>query len=158
MRKHVINQPPRQPTSTESDDAGWLDLDRIARVEVTSEEADRPIEAALADGPGWRAAQPGEQTIRLLFDAPLALGRIRLLCREEEQERTQEFVLRWSSDGGRTFRDIVRQQYHFSPPGTVAELEDYRVELEGVTVLELGIVPCVGGGSGRASLTQLRLA
>lgn len=154
MRKRVIHQAPRDvpPTGHE-----WLDLGVVAQVEVTSEDADRPIESALIDGPGWRAAEPGEQAVRLLFDLPPRLRRIRLVFRENEEERTQEFVLRWSSDG-RTFREILRQQYHFSPPGTVAETEDYRVDLDGVTVLELSIVPSVSGGPARASLTELRLA
>jgi len=154
MRKHVIDQAPQDASPT---DPEWLDLEALARVEVTSEEAGRPIESALVDGAGWRAAEPGEQTIRLLFDLPARLGRIRLVFREDEEERTQEFVLRWSSDG-RTFREILRQQYHFSPPGTVAETEDYRVDLDGVTVLELRIVPSVSGGRARASLARLRLA
>ena len=78
--------------------------------------------------------------------------------REAEAERTQEFVLRWSADGGATYRDVVRQQYTFSPPGTAAEVEEYRVELDGVTAVELRIVPDVRGGEARASLAELRLA
>jgi hypothetical protein len=77
---------------------------------------------------------------------------------EEERERTQEFVLRWSAEGGQSYREIVRQQYHFSPPDTTDELEDYAVELEGVKALELRIVPDISGGESRASLAQLRLA
>lgn len=155
MRKRLIDQGPQDASSAGQE---WLNLEDLALVEVTSEDAGRSIESALHDGLGWRAAEPGEQTVRLLFDLPPRLRRIRLLFREDEEERTQEFVLRWSSDGGRTFREILRQQYHFSPPGTVVETEDYRVDLDRVTVLELSIVPSVSGGPARASLTQLRLA
>jgi hypothetical protein len=35
----------------------------------------------------------------------------------------------------------VRQQWNFGPPNSVREVEEYRVELSGVTVLELVIVP-----------------
>jgi hypothetical protein len=73
-------------------------------------------------------------------------------------QRTQQFVLRWSSNGGRSYREIVRQQYNFSPPGTTREREDYAVDLDGVTTLELNIVPDISGGPARASLAQLRLA
>jgi hypothetical protein len=52
----------------------------------------------------------------------------------------------------------VRQQYNFSPPEAVREVEDYDVDLDGVTALELRIVPDISGGSTRASLAQLRLA
>jgi len=77
---------------------------------------------------------------------------------ETEVERTQEFVLRWSADGGHTFNEIVRQQWNFSPLGTTSETEDYRVDLSAVTVLELSIVPEISGGQRVASLAQLRLA
>src|SRR5207253_7911691 len=100
---------------------------------------------------GWRAASPGTQTIRLLFDQPQKLRRISLAFEENEIKRTQEFVLRWSSDGGTSFREIVRQQWNFSPPETVREVEEYQVELSNVTVLELIIVPNMSGGAARGS-------
>lgn len=157
MRKQVIGEGSRRPTPA---DGVWLDLESLASVEVTSEDEGHPVESALAEGggAGWRAARPGRQVIRLLFDRPLSLRRVRLFFEEESRGRTQEFALRWSPDGGRTYREVVRQQYTFSPPGTTAEVEDYEVVLDGVTALELGITPDIGGGDGRASLKQLRLA
>jgi hypothetical protein len=157
MRKRVVVDNSQHDSPA---DGGWLDLPAVAAVEVTSEDAAHPVESALAADPGggWRAAQPGEQVIRVLFDEPRRLRRIHLLFEEEGRARTQEFVLRWSGDGGRTYREVVRQQYNFSPPGTAREAEDYRVELDGVTALELRIVPDVGGGDARASLGRLRLA
>src|SRR5438094_7478137 len=100
-----------------------LDLDGAAVVEVTSEEKDYPVESALVPGEmrGWRAADPGTQAIRLIFHQPQKLRRISLAFEENEIKRTQEFVLRWSPDGGRSFREIVRQQWNFSPPDTVRE-------------------------------------
>ena len=95
--------------------------------------------------------------IRLLFDAPQKLRCIRLLFVEDAQARTQEYVLKWSPDGGMSWRDIARQQYNFSPPDTVRELEDYRVELDSVSALELRIVPEISGGGARATLAQLRI-
>ncbi len=157
MRKRIIGQGPHAVAAAEP---GWMDIDLLAQVEITSEDADYPIESALipGTGPGWRAAQPGEQTIRLLFDEPLSLRRIHLLFHEDEQERTQEFVLRWSPDGGQSYREILRQQYNFSPPAATREVEDYDLDLDGVTALELKIVPDISGGSARASLAQLRVA
>ena len=67
-------------------------------------------------------------------------------------------MLRWSPDGGQSYREIVRQQYNFSPPGVTREFEDYTVDLAGVTALELRIVPDIGGGDARASVAQLRIA
>jgi hypothetical protein len=157
MRKHIIGHGPREVAAAEP---GWLDLDLLAQVEITSEDVGGPIESALIPGmgSGWRAAQPGEQTIRLLFDEPRSLRRIHLMFHEGEQERTQEFVLRWSPDGGQTYREILRQQYNFSPPVATHEVEDYDINLDGVTAIELRIVPDISGGSARASLAQLRVA
>jgi hypothetical protein len=157
MRKRIIAPGPGEVAAAEP---GWMDLEHLAQVEITSEDIEHPIESALIPrmGSGWRAAQPGEQMIRLQFDEPLTIKRIRLVFHEDEQERTQEFVLRWSPDGGQSYRDIVRQQYNFSPPEAAHELEDYNVDLDGVTTLELRIVPDISGGSARASLAQLRVA
>src|SRR5262245_32516236 len=157
MRKRVIRT---APTEAQPSEQGWLDLEEGAEVEVTSEDAARPIEAALVPGDesGWRAAQPGPQTIRLLFDHPQRVSRVWLLFIEADTARTREFVLRWSPDGGRSLREIVRQQWNFGPPETTREVEDYRVELDGVTALELAIVPDRSGGEARASLARWRLA
>jgi hypothetical protein len=156
MRKRLITPIPQDDPSL---DEGWLDLDDAAVVEITSEEKEYPVESALVLGEmrGWRAADSGTQTIRLIFDEPQRLTRIALVFEETETERTQEFVLRWSPDGGRSFREIVRQQWNFSPPKTIREVEEYRVELSDVSVLELVIVPDISGGAARASLRSLRL-
>jgi hypothetical protein len=137
-----------------------MDLDRIASVQVSSEEADYPIESALLlEGKrGWRAAEPGMQIIRLIFDEPQTLRRILLVFEDTENNRTQEFVLRWSSDVQYSSREIVRQQWNFSSPHSVRETEDFPVELSKVKVLELKIIPDKGGGEIRASLVSLRLA
>ena len=157
MRKRLIGHGPGEVATAEP---GWMDLARLAQVEITSEHVDHPIESALLPDTGsrWQAAQPGEQTIRLLFNEPLKLKRIHLVFQEDEKERTQEFVLRWSPDGGQSYREILRQQYNFSPPEAAREIEDYNVDLDAVTALELRIVPDISHGSARASLAQLRVA
>jgi hypothetical protein len=155
MQKRVVTAPRQEEIAP----GGWLDVEAMAEVELTSEDAEHPIEAALAQGgpTGWRAAEPGSQSIRLLFRSPQRLRRIRLCFDEADTERTQEFALRWSADEGRTFRDIVRQQYTFSPAGATREVEDLTVDLPGVTALELTIIP---GQQGRAyaSLAEWRIA
>jgi len=157
MRKRQISP---TPPGVASSGPAWLDVDSTAFVEVTSEENDCPIEFALlgAEKLGWRAANSGTQTIRLIFDEPQKLRRIWLVFEESENTRTQEFVLRWSPDTGNSFREIVRQQWNFSSPGSVREIEDYAVELSAVTVLELIIVPDISGGAAHASLASLRLS
>ncbi|HTT20039.1 MAG TPA: hypothetical protein VMG82_13905 [Candidatus Sulfotelmatobacter sp.] len=157
MRKRLFTPTPQD---IRPHDEGGLDLDRAASVEVTSEEKDYEIDSALVsvETQGWRAASPGTQTVRLLFDQPQGLRRISLFFEETATARTQEFVLRWSPDGGRTFREIVRQQWNFSPPNTTREIEEYYVQLSDVTVLELVIVPDISRGTARASLKSLRLS
>ena len=157
MRKRLFTPVPQVGPRT---DQNWLDLGTVATVEVTSETKDHPVESALlvSGTGGWRAARPGTQIIRLLFDHPLRVKRILLVFEENQNTRTQEFVLRWSSDLGRSFREIVRQQWNFSPPATVQEVENYSVDLLDVTVMELEIVPDKSGGEARASLASLRLA
>jgi hypothetical protein len=156
MRKRLITPIPRADPPR---DERWLDLDGAAVVEVTSEEKGYPVESALVSGEtrGWRAADSGSQTIRLIFDEPQRLTRISLVFEETETEHTQEFVLRWSPDGGRSFREIVRQQWNFSSPDTTREVEEYQVELSEVTVLELVIAPGNSGGAAHASLKSMRL-
>jgi hypothetical protein len=156
MRKRVIGQ-----VQEGSEPPGeWLNVEELAEVESTSEDAAFPIEAALVPGgtSGWRAAGPGKQTIRLLFATPQPLRRIWLNFLETRTGRTQEYVLRWSPDGGQSFREIVRQQWNFSPDGATSQTEDHHVDLPAVNLLELSIIPDTSGGPALASLAKLRLA
>ena len=158
MRKRLIDS---TPASIRTRSEGWLDLESAAVVEVTSEDPDCPVESAFGSGDarGWRAAATGSQTIRLVFDEPQRLKCILLVFEENETARTQEFVLRWSPDGGNSVKGIVRQQWNFSPPDSIREVEEYQVELSSVTVLELVINPNIGGGvATRASVKNLRLS
>jgi hypothetical protein len=157
MRKRVISP---IPDRTRTRDENNLDIERVAVVEVTSEDKDFPIESAFnsEEARGWRAAEPGRQTIRLVFDQPQHLTSISLMFEENEVERTQEFVLRWSPNGGTSFKEIARQQWNFSPAGSTREVEDYQVQLSDVTLLELSIKPDISGGLALASLKNFRLS
>jgi len=156
MRKRMIDQQKKADTEIEHH---WLNLEVLAEAELSSEDAAQPFEAALiAGGDGWQAAEAGEQTLRLLFDQPQQISLIRLIFHEGQCELTQEFVLRWSADNGESYHDIARQQYNFSVPDATLQLEDYHVELQGVTALELCITPDISGGSARATLAEWRIA
>ena len=159
MRKRLIASIP-QGSQVAAENQSWLDLESIAVVEITSEEKEFPIESALLPGEqrGWRAAVSGAQMIRLRFDQPQRLTRIWLSFEETQATRTQEFVLRFSSDAAGPLSDIVRQQWNFSSPDAERETEDYAVELFDVAILELNIVPDMRGGPARASLLSLRVA
>ena len=160
MRKEIVGQ---KTVAAEAQAAAeWLDLTSIARVQLTSEDPAFPIENALSTNPalnelGWRSAGPGAQTITILFDAPQRIRRIVLHFVEHKMERSQEFLLRYSS-ADETNRDIVRQQWTFSPNGSPQEVEDYAVDLESVTKLELVIDPDRGRRHSVATLNALRVA
>ncbi|MBV8550428.1 MAG: hypothetical protein JOY54_03955 [Acidobacteriaceae bacterium] len=157
MRKRIVETHLAEPRG--ESDQGWLDLEQIATVEVTSEDPRFPIESAFGrkGGPGWRACQKGEQQIRIIFDEPISLHRIQLRFHEAGCERTQEFTLRWSPVAGEPAKEIVRQQWNFSPTGSTTEIEDYAIDLNAVSVLELAIQPDLGRREAVATLAAWHL-
>lgn len=157
MRKKIVSTNQQKTKPPEQD---WLNLEEIARVELSSEDINHPIESALLaeQDSQWRAASPGKQSIRLLFDHPQQLKKISLSFQEHHIERTQEYVLRYLTENESSFQEIVRQQWNFSPEGNTIENEEHQVELNDVTELELIIIPDINGSDARASLMQLQLA
>lgn len=157
MRKRIVSGLSRASGRAEQ---GWLDLEQIATVEVTSEDPHFPIDSIFSweVGPGWRASQKGAQQIRIIFDQPLSVRRIQLHFIEPELERTQEFRVRWSSAEGGPAKEIVRQQWNFSPAGSTSEVEDYDVSLDSVAVLELAITPDLKRREVPATLATWRVA
>jgi hypothetical protein len=157
MRKRITGLESAAPAAHPGH--AWFDLGQIAAVEVTSEDPAFPIESALQQGSGrgWRASGPGEQKVRIIFDEPVRLRRVLLRFHEAESERTQEFTVRWWPAGGGPAREIVRQQWNFSPSGSKAEVEEYGVDLDDVSAVELMIRPDISGREAMATLAELRL-
>jgi hypothetical protein len=138
MRKSIVS--PSATAQTPISDL-WRDLERIARVEISSEDAAFPIEQALGkkETTGWRAAETGPQLIRMHFDEPLNIKRLRLHFVDKTTERSQEFAV--FAGSGHELKEVVRQQWSFSPYGSTEEVEEYVVNLSGITTLELKIDP-----------------
>ncbi|HYZ86643.1 MAG TPA: hypothetical protein VE621_19670 [Bryobacteraceae bacterium] len=157
MRKRIVG--PHHARQAGHSDKGWLDLEKIATVEVTSEDPNFPIEHAFGanEGAGWRASQGGEQQIRIIFDNPVAVHRMELRFQEAYCERTQEFILRWWSASGGPATEIVRQQWNFNPATSRTEIEDYVVDLDAVSVLELAIRPDLHRPEAVATLASWRV-
>ncbi len=65
VRKRLISQTVPSPGLSAQ---AWLNVDRLASVEITSEENGYPIEFALlrSEKRGWRAGKSGAQIIRLI--------------------------------------------------------------------------------------------
>jgi hypothetical protein len=157
MRKRVLDPGPLP--SEAADKREWLNLQELCEVEVTSEADGYPVESAFrfGAGPGWRAASPGKQRIRLTFDRPQSIQRLRFQFNELEVARTQEFTVRWSGGPGEPLKDIIRQQWNFSPDGSTTETENYLVDLQAVAILELILDPDCGAGQALATLADWRV-
>jgi hypothetical protein len=160
LRKIVVSHDGGRKQSEQQED--WLDIEKIAVAEISSEDPNFPIDGALGKTgtAGWRAGGTGPQRIRLLFDEPQTIRRIQLHFVEQDSERSQEFWL--LALVGDELQEVVRQQWNFSPSGTTEEREDYRVELDGVNALDLRIDPDRSHDPKQsrhvASLQRLRLA
>lgn len=164
MRKQIFNSSLSEPTPLAK--TGELDIATIATVLVTSEDPEYPIENIFdqkrgVGGSRWRAADSEEngkeQTVILAFDTPQRIERMTLEIEELAISRTQELHLAVSRDGGKTYQELLRQEYNFSPPGTTFEQEKWTLNAEGVTHLRLGIKPDKSKAHGRATLTSLVL-
>ncbi len=154
MQKTILGHDDR-PASSPSNN--WFGLEVIAGMRVSSEAEDAPVENVLdpESETGWRAGEPGPQIIQITFSGAINIRHIQLLFRESRLARTQEFAVRYGVTGGER-REIIRQQWTFSPQGSTEEVEDYRVSLKDVVILELAIIPDINNGGAHASLARLR--
>jgi hypothetical protein len=160
MRKHIGEM--GRDAAGMSGEPAPLAIDELATVFVTSEAAGHPIEHVFdgsreAGGSRWIAGAPGEQTLLLAFEQPQRVHRIVLDIEEPQAARTQELDIALSTDGGQTFRHVVRQEYTFSPPGTTSEHETWVVNTDPITHFRLRIKPDKGGGPFTATITSLQL-
>jgi hypothetical protein len=142
LRKQIIKPQPVTPDAN----TGEIDIATVATVLVTSEAPDDPIDHVFDDhrGPGgtrWVAGKLGEQIVTLDFDTPQEINQILLEVEELTVPRTQELQLSLSCDGGQTYRELLRQEFNFSPDGTTFEREKWTVSAQEVTHLRLVIKP-----------------
>jgi F5/8 type C domain len=142
--------------------ANEIDIAACATISYSSENPDHPVEHLLdgRSGPGatrWMSARADTiEHIVLEFDRPQAISRLVYEVEEATRERTQEVRVEVSEDGAQTYRQILVQEYNFSPGGATYQRQEQRLDLGRVTHLRLTIVPNKNG-SGTATLTTLRL-
>ncbi len=165
LRKQIIKPHP----VTRDANTGEIEIAAVATVLVTSESPEHPIDHIFDDDRGqsgtrWIAGELGEQTVILAFDAPQTIDQILLEVEEPEVPRTQELQLSLSCDalvlsflGGMEYRELLRQEFNFSPDGTTFERVKWTASAQGVTHLRLVIKPDKGGKPCRATLTSLVL-
>ncbi len=159
LRKQVIPKPSRDPAPLE----GEIPIADVATVQVTSEQADHPIDHAFdrSRGPGgsrWVAGAPGEQSVTLLFDSPQTIRRIAVEVEELAVGRTQELALSVSSDGGRPIESSSGRSSTSAHRARASSASSGRSPSDAVTHLRLDIKPDKGGRVGLASLTSLSVA
>lgn len=138
---------------SETTDAQWLDLDLVADVAVIAGGR------RVARVPGfWTAESPGEQMIEIRFHRRTPVRRLRLVSTEVTESRTQELTIWVSLRGGERHREVVRQQFNFSPNGATEEVEEYALQLDDVSTIQLRIVPSIDGRPTVACVSDLRVA
>ena len=131
----------------------WLDLDVLADVTILvgGQRVARSLRA-------WCADCPGEQMIEIRFRHPTTVSRLRVVSWAPEQSRTQEMAVWASSHRGERHREVLRQQFTFSPAGATQNVEEYALQLEDVSALQVRIVPSVDGQRAVARVTELHVA
>jgi F5/8 type C domain len=156
VRKRLL---PKEEGATPAAPTGEIDIASHAVLGYTSEDPDHPIEN-LIDGRGgtfWAGAKPNTtERIVVEFDQPQTVSCMIYEVEECSCERTQEVRVEASSNGGRSFRQVLVQEYTFSPAGATFQREVQRLNLPSITHLRLTIVPDKSG-SGTAKLNSLRL-
>ena len=112
MRKRLITPTPQ---SIRTHGPGWLDTERAAVAEVTSEDKDFPVEASLVSGDsrGWRAAIPGSQTIRLALINRKGSGAYLLFLKKRKLSGPKSSSCAGLTDGGSSLKETVRQEWNF---------------------------------------------
>jgi hypothetical protein len=137
----------------ETADIQWLDLDAVADVTIVSGR--RRVARARHL---WSADSPGEQTIEIHFHHRTSVRRLRVVSSEVEQARTQEMTIWASLHGGERHCEVARQRFKFRPDGATEEVEEYALQLEDVSTIQLRIVPSIDGQPAVARVSELRVA
>jgi hypothetical protein len=158
LRKRLANE----HGSPSPESQGEIDIASHATLTYSSEDPNHPLEHLIDGHCGrgatrWASARSNAtEQIVLEFDQPQRISRLVYEVEECSQPRTQQVRLEVSSDCGRAYRQILAQDYTFSPQGATFQHEDLRLELPPITHLSLTVVPNKDG-SGVATLTTLRL-
>ena len=157
LRKKII---PSRTVTNLPGSANTLDIIQNTEVIVTSESADFPLDNIVDRSTGsgstqWVAETCGLQTLFFKFDTPQNISRIVYEIEEHEVARTQEVSLEVSTDSGAHFREILRQEYNFSPDGSTFQREELNLDLPQTTDLKMIIKPDKGDLNCRAKLNHI---
>lgn len=136
-----------------TEEVEWLALDAVADVTIVARgQRCNPMPSM------WSADCPGEQVVEIRFRQPTSVRRLRVVSQETEQTRTQEMTIWASVHRGERHREMLRQQFNFSPHGATQEIEDYALQLDAVSDIQIRIVPDIDGSPAVARISELRVA
>jgi hypothetical protein len=139
-------------TAASETDIRWLELDAVADVTIVAGGR----RAARVDR-RWSTDSAGEQTIEIRFRQPTRVRRLRVVSSELQQRRTQEMTIWASLHRGERHHEVLRQQFTFSPNGATQHAEEYAVQLDDVSIIQLRIVPSVDGRPAVACVSEFRV-
>ena len=131
----------------------WLDLDVVADVAIVAggRRIARPPHV-------WSADCPGEQMIEIRFHRPTSVRRLRVVSGEVEYSRTQEMTMWASLHRGERHLEVLRHQFDCSPNGATKQVEEYALQLDHVSRLQLRIVPSIDGRRAVARVSEVCVA
>lgn len=158
MRKRLMNE----QISEYGGGRGRVDVASLASFRFSSEDPNHPLDHLIdgccgRGGTRWAGAQADTtECIELEFDPAQEISRLIYEVEESRVERTQQVRVEISTDRGRIYRQVLAQDFNFSPHGATFQREEIGLDAGPVTHVKLTIVPSKGG-SGVATLTSLQL-
>lgn len=146
LRKRIATQPEEVKNQKEG---RILDLLNNAEVIITSEDESHPVDNLVDGSRGrgssqWLAGTSGQQVLIFKFDTPQHIAEIVYEIEETKDTRTQEILIEASSGAGEKYRELVRQEYNFSPAGSTFQKEIVTVNIPGITNIKMTIKPDKG--------------
>jgi hypothetical protein len=96
--------------------------------------------------------------IEIRFHHPTSVSRLRVVSSEVEQLRTHEMTMWASVHRGARHREVLRQQFTFSPNGATEKSKKYTLQLEDMSTIQLRIVQSIDGRPAVARVSELRVA
>ena len=162
LRKRIATRPEEVKNQKEGP---ILDLLNNAEVIITSEAEGHPVDNLIDGSRGrgssqWLAGTSGPQVLIFKFDTPQHITEIVYEIEETKDTRTQEILLEASGAAADKYRELVRQEYNFSPSGSTFQKEVVTVKIPVTTSIKMTIKPDKGNASFKAKLNyiEFRLA
>jgi hypothetical protein len=126
LRKRLLGAEAATSAGTDNE----INIVGCAAIAFSSESPAHPTEHQFDghSGPGatrWISARPDTvERIIVEFDEPQSISRLVYEVEETAREQTREVRVEVSENGGRTYRQILVQEYNFSPRGATTSVKN----------------------------------